>query len=48
MARFNDISVETRFIKSLLKNSFIPIAPTITEGDLMVSGAIYSYNTHIR
>ena len=47
MARFNDISVETRFIKSLLKNSFIPIAPTITEGDLMVGGAIYSYNNHI-
>lgn len=47
MARFNDISVETRFIKSLLKNSFIPIAPTICEGDLMVSGAIYSYNNHI-
>lgn len=47
MAKFNDISVETRFIKALLKNSFIPIAPTITEGELMVSGAIYSYNNHI-
>lgn len=47
MAKFNDISVETRFIKSILKNSFIPIAPTISEGDLMVGGAIYSYNNHI-
>lgn len=47
MNRFNAINTETRFIKNLLKNTYLPLYPAVTDGDLLVSGAIYSYKDKI-
>jgi hypothetical protein len=47
MARFNVSNVEVRFIHSLLKNTYLPILPTVTVGDYLVEGANYVYKDKI-
>jgi hypothetical protein len=49
MQRFNSSNTEALFIKNLLKNTYLPIAPTIREGDYMVAESLYCYkNTLVR
>ena len=47
MQKFNSNNVEARFIKNLLKNTYLPNIPTVTDGDYIVSGAEYCYKNSI-
>lgn len=47
MQKFNSINVEARFIKSLLKNTYLPVIPTVMGGDYLVEGTIYTYKDKI-
>lgn len=40
-------TVETRFIKNLLKNTYLPTLPTIHNGDYMLEGVEYIYKNDI-
>ena len=47
MQEFNTINVEARFIKSILKNIYLPIIPIATTGDFLVSGVEYVYKNKL-
>ena len=47
MQKFNTINVESRFIKSILKNTYLPVLPTIRDGDYIVKNIEYTYKNSI-
>lgn len=47
MQKFNTVSVESRFIKSILKNTYLPVLPTVRGGDYLVKDAEYTYKNSI-
>lgn len=47
MQTFNSNNVESRFIKNLLKNIYIPNVPTVSLGDFIVEGVTYCLENHI-
>ena len=40
-------TIENKFIKAMLRNFPIPLIPSITDGEMMIEGCTYIYNTNI-
>ena len=47
MQKFNSINVESRFIKNFLRNTYLPILPTISDGDYIVKDVEYIYKNNV-
>ena len=47
MQKFNSINLESKFIKNILQNTYIPTIPIVTDGDFIVSDVEYCYKNHI-
>lgn len=47
MQKFNNINLESRFIKNILQNTYIPTLPIVTDGDFIVSGVEYCFKNHL-
>lgn len=47
MYKFNTTSVEVRLIKNILRNAYLPIIPTISNGDYAIKGMDYIYKNKI-
>jgi hypothetical protein len=47
MVQFNTSGVEVRFIQNILKNTYLPLMPTVTIGDYLIKGATYVYNNSV-
>ena len=47
MQKFNSINLESKFIKNILQNTYIPTMPIVNDGDFVVSGSEYCYKTQL-
>ena len=47
MQKFNYSNTETLFIKNLLKNTYLPYAPTVRHGDYLIKGVDYCFGNNL-